>query len=133
MGYPSPRRGRRGGFGDLIGVILGGQIPPGMGGGGGSAGSSPQEYERGRQYLDELAMKSGGRKFDADTTQDLTAAFGGIAEELRRQYSVGYYPDTIGQRGERRQIKVRVMRPNLVVRAKNSYIVGSTNNRLAGK
>ena len=133
MGYPSPRRSRRGGFGDLIGIILGGQIPPGMGGGGGSAGSSPHEYEKGRQYLEELAVKSGGRKFEADTTYDLNTAFAGIAEELRRQYSVGYYPETIGQKGERRQIKVRVMRPNLVVRAKNSYIVGATSNKLATK
>ncbi|HQU93557.1 MAG TPA: hypothetical protein PLK77_14725, partial [Pyrinomonadaceae bacterium] len=85
-----------------------------------------------RQYLEELALKSGGRKFEADSTMSLDTAFAGIAEELRRQYSIGYYPDTTGQKGERRQIKVRVMRPGLVVRAKNSYVVGATDNRFAG-
>lgn len=129
MGYP---RRRRSGWGDMIGIILGGQIPQGTIGGG-SVGGSAQDYEKGRQYLDALATKSGGRKFEADTTYDLDTAFAGIAEELRRQYSVGYYPETIGQKGERRQIKVRVMRPALVVRAKTSYVVGDTDRRFAGK
>jgi VWFA-related protein len=131
-GRPQPRRRGGGGWGTAIGIILGGQMPQVYGGGGGGAGGSPQEYELGRQYLEELALKSGGRKFEADSTASLDTAFAGIAEELRRQYSVGYYPDAVGQKGERRQIKVRVMRPGLVVRAKNSYIVGSTDNRFAG-
>jgi len=131
-GYPQQRRG---GIGDMIGIILGGgQIPiGGMGGMGGSAGSSPQEYETGRRYLAGLAANSGGRQFEADTHRNLDAAFSGIAEELRRQYSLGYYPDAVGQRGDRKQIKVRVMRPGLVVRAKTSYIVGENGSRLAGK
>lgn len=132
-GWGQPRNRRRGGggWGTAIGIILGGQMPQ-IYGGGGSAGSSSQEYETGRQYLEELANRSGGRKFEADSTMSLDTAFAGIAEELRRQYSVGYYPDSVGQKGERRQIKVRVMRPGLVVRAKNSYVVGSTDNRFAG-
>ncbi|MEQ1765304.1 MAG: VWA domain-containing protein, partial [Pyrinomonadaceae bacterium] len=130
-GWGGQRRRRGAGWGGMIGIILGGQVPPGMGGGGG--GGSSQEYETGRLYLEELAAKSGGRKFEADSTTSLDTAFAGIAEELRRQYSVGYYPDAVGQKGERRQIKVRVMRPGVVVRAKNSYVVGATDNRLAGK
>ena len=137
MGYP--RGGRRstriGGWGGVIGIILGGQMPP-MGGGYpppmGGPGSTGAEYEVGRQYLEDLAARSGGRKFDADTTTDLDTAFSGIAEELRRQYSVGYYPENVGTKGERRQIKVRVMRPGLVVRAKTSYIVGDTGRGLSG-
>lgn len=127
-----PRRTRRPGWGDILGTILSGGQLPGTGGGG-SSGTSSGEYETGKQYLDELALKSGGRKFEADSTYDLDTAFAGIAEELRRQYSVGYYPETVGQKGERRQIKVRVGRPNLVVRAKTSYIVGAADNRFAGR
>jgi Ca-activated chloride channel family protein len=131
-GWGNPRTRRRSaGWGNVIGIILGGQLPP-MTGGGGGAGTSSGEYETGRQYLEELAVKSGGRNFEADSMMSLDSAFAGIAEELRRQYSVGYYPDTAGQKGERRQIKVRVMKPGLVVRAKNSYIVGATDNRFAG-
>lgn len=128
-----PRRTRRPGLGDILGTILGGGQLPGVRVGGGSSGTSSGEYETGRRYLDELALKSGGRKFEADSTYDLDTAFAGIAEELRRQYSVGYYPETVGQKGERRQIKVRVSRPNLVVRAKTSYIVGAADSRFAGR
>jgi hypothetical protein len=55
----------------------------------------------------------------------LSQSFANIAEELRRQYSLGYYPKTASQAGTRKQIKVRVLRPDLVVRARDSYIVGA--------
>lgn len=120
-GGPTTRRQPSGGgIGSIIGIILGGGNVR-IGGGRGSAGSSSAEYETGKRYLAELARTSGGRNFEA--RNDLSAAFSGIAEELRRQYSLGYYPETTGKRGDRRQIRVRVMRPNLVVRAKTSYIV----------
>lgn len=135
-GYPVPqRRNQRGiGIGGIIGIILGGQLPQSpQGTGGGGRGGRSNEYEVGRKYLETLAVNSGGRNFDADSTANLDAAFSGIAEELRRQYSLGYYPEKVGEVGERKQIKVRVMRPNLVVRAKTSYVVGQNNNRLAGR
>ncbi|MEJ7701747.1 MAG: VWA domain-containing protein [Pyrinomonadaceae bacterium] len=131
--YPSPRR-RSGniGLGGILGIILGGgNVQIGGGGRGGAAGSSRTEYETGRRYLEELARNSGGRNFEANN--DLNAAFTGIAEELRRQYSIGYYPEVVGQKGERKQIRVRVKRPSLVVRAKNSYIVGENEKGIAGK
>jgi Ca-activated chloride channel family protein len=120
--------GGGGTWGNILGGILtGGSIQIG----GGAAGSSPEEYEIGKRYLEELARNSGGRKFEA--SNDLNAAFSGIAEELRRQYSLGYYPEAVGQKGERKQIRVRVKRPNLVVRAKNSYIVGENEKNVAGR
>ena len=139
-GWGGGNRGRRGGrgggsggnLGDLIGIILGGGNFPPIGGGGGGRGGSSNEYETGRKYLETLAQNSGGRNFDADSTDNLDASFSGIAEELRRQYSLGYYPENVGAVGDRKQIKVRVMRPNLVVRAKTSYIVGQNNTKLAG-
>jgi hypothetical protein len=54
--------------------------------------------------------------------RNVEQAFNNIAEELRRQYSLGYYPSRQSQAEERRQIKVRVRRPNLVVRARDSYV-----------
>ncbi len=133
-GYPNryPRRQQGGGWGKVLGTILsGGNVQVGRGGGGGGAGSSSNEYATGKKYLEDLARNSGGRSFEA--RNDLNAAFSGIAEELRRQYSIGYYPETVGKIGDRKQIRVRVMRPNLVVRAKTSYIVGANDNKLAGK
>jgi hypothetical protein len=112
--------------------MMGGNVNIG-GGGGSSRGQSSGEYAKGKQYLQMLAQNSGGRAFEAQSIYNLDAAFSGIAEELRRQYSLGYYPETVGKIGDRKQIKIRVMRPNVVVRAKNSYIVGQTNRTVAGK
>ena len=134
-GYGGGGRGGRQGNDDTwVDLILGGGRRGGRGGGGGGgAGSSPGEYATGLRYLETLAQNSGGRKYEADTTSNLEAAFAGIAEELRRQYSLGYYPDKGGQVGERRQIKVRVMRPNVIVKAKNTYIFGQSDKKFAGR
>ncbi len=132
-GNPQPRQSGKVTFGDILGAILmGGNVNVGRGGGT-RAGSSSKEYETGRTYLEALAQNSGGRKFEAQTLYNVESAFSGIAEELRRQYSIGYYPEAVGQAGDRRQIKIRVMRQNVVVRAKTSYIVGQTNRNVAGK
>lgn len=128
--YPPPRRGGRVTMADILGaIIFGGSVN--MGGGG--AGSSQAEYAKGKQYLERLAQNSGGRFFEANSIYNLDAAFSGIAEELRRQYSLGYYPETVGNAGDRKQIKIRVMRPSVVVRAKTSYIVGQTDRNIAGR
>jgi Ca-activated chloride channel homolog len=96
----------------------------GMSGGGG--GASAEDYALGRRYLNDLADATGGRVFRPESTPGgLTAAFEGIAEELRRQYNIGYVPKDEGKPGQRKQIKVRVDRPNLVIRSRDSYIVGA--------
>jgi VWFA-related protein len=94
-----------------------------------NAGTTPEEYALGRRYLVDLAAYTGGRVFQPDAAPGgLTAAFEGIAEELRRQYNIGYMPNTAAARGERKQIRVRVDRPNLVIRARDSYIVASARD-----
>jgi VWFA-related protein len=138
MGRRRGGGGGSGGWADILGAIItGGNVPPvvygGRGGGRGRAGNTAGEYATGKQYLETLAQNTGGREFEADTLTNLDAAFAGIAEELRRQYSIGYYPDKVGQLGERRSISIHVNRPNVVVRAKNTYIVGQTSRTLAGK
>ena len=110
-------------LGKIAGVILGGgNVSIGGVGGGGGAGTSRGDYRRGGDYLRGLAQATGGRHYDANDLRYLGDAFTNIAEELRRQYSLGYYPSRQTQASERRQIKVRVKRPNLVVRARDSYI-----------
>jgi VWFA-related protein len=96
--------------------------PASAGGSGGVRyGTTRAEYERGDRYLRDLARVSGARVYDAGQ-HNLNYAFRQVAEELRRQYSVGYYPRKIPQPGDRRTIKVRVNRPELVVRTRDSYI-----------
>jgi Mg-chelatase subunit ChlD len=87
-------------------------------------GSTPEEYRRGREYLEKLSANTGGRFYRADTYGNLGLAYDNIAEELRRQYSLGYYPETEGKAGEERQIKVKVNRPKVAVRSKGGYVVG---------
>jgi len=107
------------GGGGIWGGILGGS--PSL-----MAGTSAEDYALGKRYLDDLADATGGRLFKPESTPGgLQRAFEGIAEELRRQYNIGYVPDSEGKPGERKTIKVRVDRPNLVVRSRDSYIVGA--------
>jgi VWFA-related protein len=122
-GWPFPRR--------RPSIILGWPFPipaPWPDPGGAGTGTSRAEYERGTRYLTELAQRTGARKYNADTTRSLDQAFALIAEELRRQYSLGYYPKNPPHEGERRRIAVRVNRPNTVVRARDSYIYTSAND-----
>lgn len=91
-----------------------------------SIGTTAEDYALGRRYLDELSAVTGGRVFRPESTPGgLTRAFEGIAEELRRQYNVGYVPKGEGRPGQRKQIKVRVERPNLLIRSRDSYVVGT--------
>jgi VWFA-related protein len=132
-----PRR-RRGGITDILAdIIVGGNVRIGGGGGRGGGGGNNctgctrEEYARGNAYLNDLARLSGARLYRAEQTSDIAGAFSLVAEELRRQYSLGYYPKQQGQPGQRRRIKVRVMRPDLAVNARDSYIYnpsGANNN-----
>ena len=111
-GIPSPR-GRRGG------IIFGSPFPlPG----GGTIGGAVGDYKLAVRYLHALTESTGGRFYSGDSMFGIGQAFTWIAEELGRQYSLGYYPNTPGQSGERRQIKVKVTEPDLVVKSRDSYI-----------
>ena len=110
------------------GTILGWPFPrtgiPGSGGG------TREDYRHAVAYLKELSDKTGGRFYDGDSLFGIAQAFTWIAEELGRQYSIGYYPSKPGQNGERRQIKVRVTEADLVVKARDSYIYSDKGHRL---
>jgi VWFA-related protein len=130
--YPVPRK-RKGGIGDIIGIILGGGNWPVGGGTGGGPGSSREDYERAERYLGALARSTGAKVYREQSSYTLRQVFGQVAEELRKQYSLGYYPKNSSQAGQRHHIRVRVMRPNLAVRARDSYITGETSDTKAQK
>ena len=110
-------------FGQILGGIFGGGRRRGGGGGyPGRRGTARDDYELADHYLLELANSTGGREYHADSLQNMTYAFANVAEELRRQYSIGYYPKRPPQAGQRRAIRVRARQPNLAVRARDSYI-----------
>jgi VWFA-related protein len=89
-------------------------------------GSTKADYDRADKYLHALADKTGGRLYQANDTTQLAEAFTRIAEELRRQYSIGYYSKNENVEGsERRQIRVKVRQSNLAVKARDSYLKSS--------
>jgi len=88
-------------------------------------GTSPEDYKRAEEYLNDLANKTGGRVYLASSLVNLAEAYSKIASELREYYSLGYYPKVEGQFGKRRRISVKVDRPGAVVRARDGYIVGN--------
>jgi VWFA-related protein len=89
-------------------------------------GTTPEEYAKGQEYLDELATRTGGRIYVADTLSNLSTAFSKIASELRELYSIGYYPPDESKGGKIRKIKVKVDVPNVAVKARDSYAVADT-------
>ena len=118
----------QGGTVDVWGQILGGIFGGGRrsnrrgGGGGGWPRGRGDDYSLADQYLRQLAASTGGRLYEADSTQNMSYAFANVAEELRRQYSIGYYPKRPPQAGQRREVRVRTNQPNLAVRARDSYV-----------
>lgn len=77
--------------------------------------------EEAKAYLGRLAYLTAGRVYLKNVT-DLKDAFVSIAEELRKQYLIGFYPENQDEpEGTLHQIKIRVNHPNAAVRSKNSY------------
>lgn len=79
-------------------------------------------FERGNRYLRFLSQTSGGRFYFADNLKNLERSFAQIADELRQQYSIGYYPKNQSLKREKRRIKVTVNNAEGEVKTRESYI-----------
>ena len=120
--------GSSGTINDILGQIFGGmRRGGGSSGGRRGSGTTRGEYETANRYLKEMSERTGARTYQADSIQNLATAFSNIAEELRRQYSLGYYPKNAAQAGQRRQVRVRVNQPNLAVKTRDSYVFNPSN------
>jgi Mg-chelatase subunit ChlD len=84
-------------------------------------------YQIADEYLLDLCLKSGGRLHRADTLVSLPAAFARIADELRTQYALGYYPKNSALDGGYRTIQVRTSRKKVAIRARPGYRAGIRN------
>jgi Mg-chelatase subunit ChlD len=78
-------------------------------------------YRMADDYLNDLAVSSGGKVTRADTLSSLPAAFAEIAAELRTQYSLGYYPTNAAQDGKYHKIQVKTARKGVALRARPGY------------
>ncbi len=94
-----------------------------------SQGTTPEEYEKAAEYLDQLAMRTGGRRYDATTLGNLADAYSKIASELREFYSVGYYPSEDRVAGKSSNVKIKLDKEGFVVRSRETF----TNRKMTRK
>ena len=83
-----------------------------------------RDYRRAQEYLEQLALRTGGRTYLADSFGNLSGAFSKIASELREYYSLGFYPPDNEDAGKLRKFKVRVNKPDVAVKSRDSYVLG---------
>jgi Ca-activated chloride channel homolog len=81
-------------------------------------GERPEDYSAAKDFLQGIAADTGGRLYNVTSTTNLDAAFSNIANELRKIYTLGYYPSGERESGASFEIKVRVYRPDLVIRTR---------------
>lgn len=85
-------------------------------------GERAEDYQRAKEFLQTAATSTGGRVQKVNSTTNLSEAFTRIADELRKTYSLGYYPSSDRRSGMQYFIRVRVYRPDLVIRARETYL-----------
>ncbi|HEX4999091.1 MAG TPA: VWA domain-containing protein [Terriglobia bacterium] len=109
---PAPRGGPRGGFG---------------------SGFLPQAQRRGAGSLDTVNMEvlrafadaSGGQAWLVrDEGRDMDRIMDIIANELRNQYNIDYYPSRPLKDGKWHQVEIRMKNPRHTVRARKDYFGG---------
>jgi VWFA-related protein len=76
--------------------------------------------------LTMLATDSGGRYFELQPQDDLSATFARVADELHRQYEIGYRVPSFD--GKLHTIEVKVTRPGLTVRSRRGYVAPKATN-----
>ena len=86
-------------------------------------GDAPRDTrgdQKPQKYLQQLADKTGGRYFRGGDMNAIRRSFVEVAEELRRQYVLGYEPHEPERSGVR-TIRVKVNRKQVAVRARRFY------------
>src|SRR5262249_55084229 len=78
-------------------------------------------YTIARREIHEMAVRSGGRDYKVKTLEDLNGVYKQIADDLRSQYSLSYYPTNRAHDGRWRQIRVEVKQPGVSVRTRSGY------------
>ncbi len=76
-------------------------------------GGGPASTRSYVEYLRALAEKTGGLYFEGGDTRQVRESFAAIAEELRRQYIIGYYPAAAAESGRERRVRLKIARPGL--------------------
>jgi Ca-activated chloride channel family protein len=78
------------------------------------------------RVMDLIAMETGGRHIDAQTTDPRTY-FQQIAEELRSSYELAYYPSNTLRDHTFRKIAIRPKQTGVTIRSRTGYFSRSTD------
>jgi VWFA-related protein len=104
-----------------------GPQPTAGGGRGRRGGGFPQGIDGGPctetkpdPHLRELAASSGGGYFELTATDNLGSTFAQVANELHHQYLLGFTAAKLD--GQVHRLSVRLRNPNLIARARRSYV-----------
>jgi VWFA-related protein len=95
----------------------------GYGGGGFGGGGRRGFADKPDPGLAKIAAESGGGYFELDNTANLSSTFARVAEELHRQYAMGFTPEKLD--GKTHKLEVRVNRPGMTARARKSYVAAT--------
>jgi VWFA-related protein len=79
-----------------------------------------QRNGAGEEFLKQLAEVTSGRYYRSDVT-NLGETFALIAEELRHQYQLGFYPGEITRDGSLHQLRVKVDADGVAVKPRQQY------------
>ena len=75
-----------------------------------------------------LAEETGGHSIDVSNAQRLQSAFDEISEELRTEYSLGYYPTNAKPDGTFRQLKLEMTNKNYKAQTRKGYYARKSGN-----
>jgi Ca-activated chloride channel family protein len=75
--------------------------------------------------LRPLALESGGGYFELTQAHELGPTFTRVADELHRQYVLGFSPEALD--GKVHKLEVRVKVPGMTVRARQSYVAAAAS------
>lgn len=75
----------------------------------------------GYDLMEKLSEATGGRFYQGET-KSLKETFALIAEELRHQYRLGFYPDELKRDGSVHTLAVKVSLPDVSVRSRREYL-----------
>ena len=99
------------------GMPTGGRGGLAGGGFGGGFGGMTQRPDPG---LPKIAGETGGGYFELTRAEDLASTFARVADELHRQYALGFEPSKLDDKTHKLEVKIK--QPGAKARARKSYV-----------
>ena len=70
--------------------------------------------------LAKIAGETGGGYFELTRAEDLASTFARVADELHRQYALGFEPSKLDDKTHKLEVKIK--QPGAKARARKSYV-----------